>query len=137
MNFTLTHIKLWTIDSFNKRIEDFNGNLRLYNDYLEESETMLHNLINDIDIQKTSETIERYRLENKDTFQKNLAKQIKDEKIIAFGLEKEKRERNQRRELYEDALKDQEEAKRTQQESIIDMLVNLFNLINFEPFLIS
>lgn len=62
--------------SFNKRIEDFNGNLRLFNDYLEEVEDLLFNLVNDIDIQKTSERIEKFRQENKEIISQNVAKQV-------------------------------------------------------------
>ncbi|KAI8847052.1 CDK-activating kinase assembly factor MAT1-domain-containing protein [Chytridium lagenaria] len=62
---------------FNKRLEDFNGDLRKYNDYLEEVEEIMFNLINDVDVQATNERIERFRQENKDLIAANLAKQVR------------------------------------------------------------
>ncbi|KAG6884697.1 hypothetical protein C0992_005902 [Termitomyces sp. T32_za158] len=79
---------------FNKRREDF-SDLRTYNDYLEEVEDIMFNLINDIDITKTEARIQAYREENAALIELNI----------------------QREEAYVQALKEQEEADRRERET--------------------
>ncbi|KAG6819607.1 hypothetical protein H0H93_010331 [Arthromyces matolae] len=82
---------------FNKRREDF-GDLRSYNDYLEEVEDInksAFNLINDIDVVATEARIQAYRAENAALIELNI----------------------QREEAYAQGLKDQEEAERREREN--------------------
>ena len=52
---------------FNKREEDFNSfsdPLRAYNDYLEELEVTVFNLVHKVDVENTKRKIEKYQKEN-------------------------------------------------------------------------
>lgn len=55
---------------FNKREDDFDS-LKAYNDYLEEVEAILFNLINDIDVPNTEARIAAYQASNKASIQAN------------------------------------------------------------------
>ncbi|KAH8041127.1 hypothetical protein HPB51_013787 [Rhipicephalus microplus] len=57
---------------YNKREEDFET-LRAYNDYLEEVETIIYNLANEIDVEATRRKVEQYKRENKAQIQKGKA----------------------------------------------------------------
>lgn len=61
------------LKDFNKKEEDF-ATLREYNDYLEEIESIIYNLVNNIDIINTNKRIEQYKKENKELITKNKAK---------------------------------------------------------------
>ncbi|KAJ3207581.1 TFIIH/NER complex subunit [Dinochytrium kinnereticum] len=111
-------------NSFNKRIEDFNGDLRKYNDYLEEVEEIMYNLINDVDVQATNERIERFRNENKELIASNLAKQMNEDKVMSYRLKKEKEERKIRRDAYMVKALEEEKAKKAEKENIINQLAS-------------
>lgn len=66
-------IRKRVLRDYNKKEEDFNS-LREYNDYLEEIETIVYNLTNNIDIVETNKRIEQYKKENKELIMKNKAK---------------------------------------------------------------
>ena len=59
--------------SFNKRREDFKS-LRAYNDYLEEVEDIIFNLVNGTDIKETEAKILQYEAENKSSITANQAR---------------------------------------------------------------
>ncbi|KAJ8330670.1 TFIIH/NER complex subunit, variant 2 [Batrachochytrium dendrobatidis] len=109
---------------FNKRLEDFAGNLRLYNDYLEEVEEILFNMINDVDVQQTQERIERFRLENKEIIAANIAIQRSEERAAFLLLEKEKKEKLLRKEAYLNQALEEEKAKKHEQIDIINQLAS-------------
>ncbi|KAJ3117724.1 TFIIH/NER complex subunit [Phlyctochytrium bullatum] len=122
---------------FNKRLEDFAGNLKKYNDYLEEVEEIMFNLINDVDVQATNERIERFRQENKDIIAQNLAKQasyhktlltvwlqMNEDKVISYKLKKEKEERKIRRDAYMVKALEEEKMKKAEKENIIQQLAS-------------
>ncbi|KAJ3072457.1 TFIIH/NER complex subunit, partial [Quaeritorhiza haematococci] len=109
---------------FNKRLEDFGGSLKKYNDYLEEVEDILFNLINDVDVQQTYERIEKFRQENKDIIATNLSKQMNEEKAIAYRLEKEKKEKQLRKEAYLAQIKEDEKWKAVEKEEILRQLAS-------------
>lgn len=58
------------LKDYNKKEEDF-STLKEYNDYLEEIETIVYNLTNNIDIVGTNKKIEQYKRDNKDIIMKN------------------------------------------------------------------
>lgn len=66
-------IRKRVLKDYNKKEEDF-ATLREYNDYLEEIETIVYNLTNNIDIVNTNKKIEQYKRENKELIMKNKAK---------------------------------------------------------------
>ena len=59
--------------AFYKRAEDFDT-LREYNNYLEEFEDIVFNLVNDVDVQSTHSRLEAFKSDNRDTVEKNLAR---------------------------------------------------------------
>ncbi|KAJ3107841.1 TFIIH/NER complex subunit [Phlyctochytrium planicorne] len=116
----LTNVK----HGFNKRLEDFGGDLRAYNDYLEEVEELMFNLINDVDVQGTNERIEKFRQENKDLIAANLARQMNEDKMMAHRLKMEKEERKIRKEAYMVKALEAEKAKKAEQENILNQLAS-------------
>ncbi|KAK4885495.1 hypothetical protein RN001_001766 [Aquatica leii] len=74
---------------FNKKEEDFSS-LREYNDYLEEIETIIYNLSNDVDIINTNKRIEDYKRNNKEQIMKSKNKMSREEYELEELLEVEK-----------------------------------------------
>lgn len=66
-------IRKRVLRDYNKKEEDF-ATLREYNDYLEEIETIVFNLTNNIDIVNTNKRIEQYKRDNREIIMKNKAK---------------------------------------------------------------
>ncbi|CAD6203434.1 GSCOCG00009760001-RA-CDS [Cotesia congregata] len=81
---------------YNKREEDF-ATTREYNDYLEEIETIIYNLSNDIDILETNKKIEQYKKENKDQINKNRMKLGRSESELQDLLLLEKQREEERK----------------------------------------
>ena len=54
-------------------MEDFDS-LREYNDYLEEFENIVFNLVNDVDVQSTYARLETFKTDNRDVLERNLAR---------------------------------------------------------------
>jgi len=109
---------------FNKRLEDFDNNLRQYNDYLEEVEELMFNLINNINIEETNEKIEKWRNENQALIATNNVKQMKEENAIAYRLEKEKQEKLRRKEAYIQLTKDEKLKIEAEKNDIINALAS-------------
>lgn len=63
-------IRRRVLRDFNKKEEDF-PSLREYNDYLEEVETIIFNLVNNIDQLETNKKIEKFKKENRELILKN------------------------------------------------------------------
>lgn len=66
-------IRRRVLRDFNKKEEDF-ASLREYNDYLEEVETIIFNLVNNIDQLETNKKIEKFKKENRELILKNKAR---------------------------------------------------------------
>lgn len=115
-------IRKRVLRDFNKKEEDF-ATLREYNDYLEEVESIIFNLCNNIDIVNTNKKIEQYKKENKEIIMKNKGKITKDDYELEELLEFEK----QQEELRKKELKlQEEEAKKKkirEKEALIDELM--------------
>jgi CDK-activating kinase assembly factor MAT1 len=77
---------------FNKREEDF-PTLAEYNDYLENIESIIYNLSNNIDVVETHKRIEQYKRDNKEQIVKNRTKLARNEdelsEILRFEEQKE------------------------------------------------
>lgn len=73
---------------YNKREEDFDC-LKEYNDYLEELETIVYNLTNDIDIVNTNKRIDAYKKEHRDSIVKNRGRMGREEYELEELLEHE------------------------------------------------
>eukprot|EP00995_Heteronema_vittatum_P007733 NODE_2885_length_729_cov_260.645588_g2037_i0.p1 GENE.NODE_2885_length_729_cov_260.645588_g2037_i0~~NODE_2885_length_729_cov_260.645588_g2037_i0.p1 ORF type:complete len:162 (+),score=68.49 NODE_2885_length_729_cov_260.645588_g2037_i0:190-675(+) len=76
VNFVQRDLKLrkQLADIYNKTLEDF-PNLRDYNDYLEEVETIIYNLTYEIEVPSQQAKIERYRRENRQSMYAKHSKQ--------------------------------------------------------------
>jgi CDK-activating kinase assembly factor MAT1 len=109
---------------FIKRLEDF-PDLKSYNDYLEEAEDIIFKMINNVDVQETSEKIDRFRLENKDIIAANLAKQASEDKAISNQLAREKKEKMLRKEAYLNKQLEEKKTKQEQQKDLINRIVFL------------
>lgn len=66
-------IRKRVLKDYNKKEDDF-ATLREYNDYLEEIESIIYNLTNNIDIVNTNKRIELYKKDNKELIMKNKVK---------------------------------------------------------------
>lgn len=93
---------------FNKTQQDFDR-LRDYNDYLEEVESIIFNLVNKVDVEKTEKKLAAYEQSNRNLIKANMVRQRQEEEYQEElqTLEKEHRRRiNQlTRELEEEERK--------------------------------
>ncbi|XP_049881084.1 CDK-activating kinase assembly factor MAT1 [Pectinophora gossypiella] len=115
-------IRKRVLKDYNKKEEDF-ATLREYNDYLEEIETIIYNLTNNIDIVGTNKRIEQYKKENKELIQKNKVKIGREELELEEILEIEKQMEDLRR---SEAARIEQEAKKQkirEKEALIDELM--------------
>lgn len=107
---------------YNKKEEDF-ATLEEYNDYLEEIETLIFNLSNNIDIINTNKRIEQYKKENKDVILKNKQRIGRDEFELEQMLEIEKEQEEARKQELS-KLEQENRRKKTQaKEALIDELM--------------
>jgi len=67
------NIRKRILRDFNKKEEDF-PTLREYNDYLEEIETIIYNLANNIDVIEMNKKIEQYKKDNREQIAKSKSK---------------------------------------------------------------
>ncbi|XP_031828157.1 CDK-activating kinase assembly factor [Nomia melanderi] len=115
------NIRKRVLRDFNKKEEDF-GSLREYNDYLEEVETIIYNLANNIDVLETHKKIEQYKKDNKDQITKSKSKLGRSEYELEEMIELEKQKEEERR---MELVKQEMEAKRKkirEKEALIDEL---------------
>nr|SVE75969.1 EOG090X0BPM [Daphnia hispanica] len=110
------------LKEFNKRQEDF-PTLREYNDYLEEVETIIFNLVFDIDPTNTNKMIDNYKKENKDITQKNRNRQSQEEMELEELLEAEKNQQCEKANLYVNAELEEKKQKHKAREKLIDELM--------------
>lgn len=97
---------------FNQRLEDF-ASLKEYNDYLEEIEDMVFNLVHDVDVQKTNAKLESYRQQNQMSIARNARRMKQEESLVKQQQEMQV----QRRMDYEQQLLDEMEREQMQLES--------------------
>ncbi|XP_076244513.1 CDK-activating kinase assembly factor [Calliopsis andreniformis] len=115
------NIRKRILRDFNKKEEDFSS-LREYNDYLEEVETIIYNLANNIDVIETNKKIEQYKKDNKDQITKSKSKIGRSEYELEEMIELEKQKEEERR---MEIVKEEMEAKRKkirEKEALIDEL---------------
>lgn len=110
------------LKDFNKKEEDFKSLLD-YNNYLEEVETIIYNLTNNIDVESTKRKIELYKKENKALIMKNKGKLSKEEEELEELLEHEKIESEVRKlQVIQEELEIEKEKKK-KKEALIDDLM--------------
>lgn len=110
------------LKEFNKRQEDF-STLREYNDYLEEVETIIFNLVFDVDTTNTNKIIDNYKKENKDITQRNKNRQSQEEMELEELLESEKSQQQEKANLYVNAELEEKKQKHKAREKLIDELM--------------
>ncbi|XP_004923452.1 CDK-activating kinase assembly factor MAT1 [Bombyx mori] len=115
-------IRKRVLRDYNKKEEDFNS-LREYNDYLEEIETIVYNLTNNIDIVETNKRIEQYKKENKELIMKNKAKLGRKAIELEELLEKEKEYEELRRQELSRLEQEAKRKKIREKEALIDELM--------------
>lgn len=89
-------IRKRVLRDFNKKEDDFDT-LAEYNDYLEEVETIIYNLANNIDVINTNKKIEQYKKDNKEQINKSKSKIGREEYELEEILELERQQEEQRR----------------------------------------
>ncbi|KAJ0171802.1 hypothetical protein K1T71_012565 [Dendrolimus kikuchii] len=115
-------IRKRVLRDYNKKEEDF-ATLREYNDYLEEIETIVFNLTNNIDIVNTNKRIEHYKRDNREIIMKNKAKIGREEIELEEILDMEQKLEEARK---ADLLRMEQEAKKQkirEKEALIDELM--------------
>lgn len=115
-------IRKKVLRDFNKKEEDF-PTLKDYNNYLEEVETIIYNLTNDIDVVNTNKKIEQYKRDNREQIMKSKGRLGRDEYELEELLELEKQMEEQRRqELHLEELENKRKKIR-EKEALIDELM--------------
>lgn len=110
------------LKDFNKKEDDF-ANLREYNDYLEEVETIIFNLANNVNVEATKRKIEQYKKENKNIILKRKNKLSKDEEEIDEYLELESNEKEWRQQQLSEEEKEIKRLRVKKKEALIDDLM--------------
>ncbi|QRV74789.1 RNA polymerase II transcription factor B subunit 3 [Ceratobasidium sp. AG-Ba] len=106
---------------FNKRLEDFED-LRAYNDYLEEVESIAFNLINGIDVAATEAKIAEHRAANAALIELNEQREAKEAAALRDIEERERLDRQQR---AEEARRAEEEEERERERSRLELINQL------------
>ncbi|XP_023015172.1 CDK-activating kinase assembly factor [Leptinotarsa decemlineata] len=115
-------IRKRVLRDYNKKEDDFNS-LADYNNYLEEVETIIYNLSNDIDVANTNKKIEQYKRDNREQIMKSKGKLGRDEYELEEMLEIEKQMEEERK---KEILAQELEAKKKkirEKEALIDELM--------------
>ncbi|XP_053620108.1 CDK-activating kinase assembly factor MAT1 isoform X1 [Plodia interpunctella] len=115
-------IRKRVLKDYNKKEEDF-ATLREYNDYLEEIETIIFNLTNNIDVVNTNKKIEQYKKENREIIMKNKAKIGQEELELEEILEIEKQMEDLRRAEIARMEQEAKKQKIREKEALIDELM--------------
>ncbi|XP_076169758.1 CDK-activating kinase assembly factor [Ptiloglossa arizonensis] len=115
------NIRKRILRDFNKREEDF-ASLREYNDYLEEIETIIYNLANNIDVIETNKRIDQYKKDNKDQITKSKSKLGRSEYELEEMIELEKQKEEERRLELVKAEMEAKKKKIREKEALIDEL---------------
>jgi len=86
------HIRKKLQKTFNLKEDDF-PTLRAYNDYLEQVETFVLNLTNEIDVDETKQRVEQFQREHEDVIARNRTRRSKDDEWIQKMLYEEESHR--------------------------------------------
>lgn len=115
-------IRRRVLRDFNKKEEDF-PSLQAYNNYLEEIEDIIYNLVNGIDIIETNRKIDQYKKENKEIILKNKIKIGKEELELEKLIEMEKQVDEARKMVVIQEEIEQKRKKVKAKEALIDELM--------------
>jgi CDK-activating kinase assembly factor MAT1 len=115
-------IRKRVLRDYNKKEDDFNS-LAEYNDYLEEVETIVYNLSNNIDIVNTNKRIEQYKRDNRDQIMKSKGKLGREEYELEELLEFEKQQQELRKQEILIQESESKKKKIREKEALIDELM--------------
>ncbi|XP_048736884.1 CDK-activating kinase assembly factor MAT1-like [Ostrea edulis] len=110
------------LKDYNKKEEDFDT-LEEYNDYIERIETIIYNIVNNIDVDDTKQMIEKYKRDNKDQISKARNKKSKDEEYLENLIEQEKEENVRKRKLIVEEEQWEKDSKKRHREALLDELM--------------
>jgi hypothetical protein len=130
------HIRKTILKDFNKTREDFKT-FKEYNDYLEQVEDIIFNLVNGIDVEETKKKIKEYKKENEEQIIINQSKKVFEEQLLLAQLKAEQE--------MEEKLKmeQQQQQKNISLDNLILSKLNEQNKItekekyNYEPKMLS
>ncbi|XP_030372588.1 CDK-activating kinase assembly factor MAT1 [Scaptodrosophila lebanonensis] len=108
---------------YNKREEDF-GSLEEYNDYLEEIESIVYNLCNNIEIIETNKRIEAYKRDNREVIQRNKTRVGRDEYELEEMLELERVQEEARKKELEELELEHKKKKARDKQALIEELMH-------------
>ena len=115
-------IRKRVLRDFNKKEDDFSS-LREYNDYLEEIDTIIFNLTNNIDVIATNKRIEQYKRDNRELILKNKSKIGREELELEELLEEEKQQEEVRKKELLRLEQEEKKKKMRDKEALIDELM--------------
>ena len=110
------------LKDFNKQPGDFDT-LREYNDYLEEVETIIFNLVFDKDTLNTNNKIDTYKKQNKDLIMRNQSKLKQEDEEVEEQLAMEKASQQEKTKLFSTAELEEKKQKAKAREKLIDELM--------------
>ncbi|KAJ8872810.1 hypothetical protein PR048_026426 [Dryococelus australis] len=115
-------IRKRVLRDFNKKEDDFRT-LREFNDYLEEVETIIFNLVHSIDVVATNKKIEQYKKDNREIILKNKTKLGREEMELDDLLEEEKFQEKKRKQENINEELEVKKIKMRKKEELIDELM--------------
>lgn len=107
---------------YNKKEEDF-GTVEEYNDYLEEIENIVFNLVNNIDLLNTNRKIEAYKKEHREQIMKNKNRLGREEYELECVLERERADEAHRKQELANIEVELKKKKLKEKEALIDELM--------------
>ncbi|CAF1589117.1 unnamed protein product, partial [Adineta steineri] len=124
-----TDIRKAILKDFNRKEQDFTSP-DAYNDYLEMVETYIFNLTNKIDVEETERKILEYKDANKEVITKNRGKLSNDEIYIEHLIEQERTAEEMRKQIYEQELQKEQEAKQRVKDDLMKALLHSDGNVN-------
>lgn len=115
-------IRKRVLRDFNKKEEDFET-LQEYNNYLEEVETIIYNLTNNIDVVNTNKKIEQYKKDNREQILKGKNRLGREEYELEEMLEMEKQMEQSRKQEIQKEEMEAKKKKILEKEALIDELM--------------
>lgn len=113
------------VREFNKQEEEF-STLREYNDYLEDVETIIFNLVNGVDILATNKKIEAYKRDNRESIVRNRARGRTEEDELDEIIQMENELQEERTKEEKERLADERRQKVQKKEALIDELMTSY-----------
>ena len=110
---------------FNKHEQEF-ATLREYNDYLEDVETIIFNLVNGVDVLTTNKKIEAYKRDNRESIVRNRARGRTEEDELDEIIQMENELHEERAREEQERLQAERRQKVQKKEALIDELMTSY-----------